>query len=478
MFHLYLLLIVLVISHTAMGQDERDDSIQVSLQHLEQKMRVMEKILLKIDKNFQTAKNNETCISQLNNSTEERLHLLEQKIEEMKNIMLSQLAGVKEEIILEVSTDISQLNDSIQENYQQLANQKKKMLSRLAAIKEEIIAQLNDSIQESYQQLTNQMKQIKRDIISQVSPQLQLLTPSNSCRIDGEMIKQDIVSEITTMKKLLSPMLQHYSFSSIGSFECNPAQSCKDIKNHNPNSTSGYYYIKKNNGPIIRVYCKMTSCKGVGGPWMRVVDFNADNTSQSCPSGLQLFTNIRRRCGMPSDGAGCASTMFDVHGIPYQKVCGKVTGYQEGSTDAFASSNGINGAYVDGASLTHGSNPRHHIWTLIAALDEAGTNRHAICPCTHRGGSATQLPSFIGSSYFCDTGSRSRFSYGKFYGDNPLWDGAGCGGSSTCCSFNTPPWFMKQLSSSTSDDLELRVCRNEPRSNEDVGLKSVELYLQ
>ena len=161
-------------------------------------------------------------------------------------------------------------------------------------------------------------------------------------------------------------------------------------------------------------------------------------------------------------------------------MCGKVIGYQERSTDAFSnhvSSNGING-YVDGASLTHGSNPRHHIWTLIAALDEAGTNRRSIYPCTHRGGSAAQLPSFIGSRYFCDTGSRRHYQIGTFYGDDPLWDETGCGGSSTCCSFNSPPWFMKQLSSSTSDDLELRVCRDEPRSNEDVGLKSVELYVR
>ena len=28
------------------------------------------------------------------------------------------------------------------------------------------------------------------------------------------------------------------------------------------------------------------------------------------------------------------------------------------------------------------------------------------------------------------------------------------------------------------DDIELRVCRDEIRSNEDVGLKSVELYVQ
>ncbi len=51
-------------------------------------------------------------------------------------------------------------------------------------------------------------------------------------------------------------------------------------------------------------------------------------------------------------------------------------------------------------------------------------------------------------------------------------------GSSTCCSFNNPPWFMKTLSSVTSDDLELRVFRDQLRFHEAVGLESVELYVQ
>ena len=184
---------------------------------------------------------------------------------------------------------------------------------------------------------------------------------------------------------------------------------------------------------------------------------------------------------MPSDGAGCASTMFDVHGIPYQKVCGKVIGYQEKSTDAFANfirRYSIEGAYIDGSSLTHGHNPRHHIWTFAAAYSE-DFNYNIVCPCTHRErNSAVNIPSFVENSYFCDTGVRNGRPNAVLYGDDPLWDGAGCGRASTCCSFNSPPWFMKQLSSSTSDDLELRVCRDQEQGNEDVGLKSVELYVQ
>ena len=308
-----------------------------------------------------------------------------------------------------------------------------------------IISQLNESTQESLQQLVNfveqRVEQAKREIVSNL---IQCLLPSN-----------------------------------IGQYECNPANSCREIKGRVPNSPSGYYYIKPTTGPTVHVYCEMTSCKGVGGPWMRVVDFNADNTSHSCPSGLQLFTNIRRRCGIPSDGGGCASTMFDIHGIPYQKVCGKVIGYQEGSTDAFYGTNLIDNTYVDGVSLTHGHHPRYHIWTFAAATGESYDLWYlTTCPCTRRHRIMPPIPHFVGNDYFCDTGTRGRWQLNTLYSDDPLWDGAGCGRNSTCCSFNSPPWFMKQLPSSTSDDLELRVCRGQPRSDEDVSLKSVELYVQ
>ena len=55
--------------------------------------------------------------------------------------------------------------------------------------------------------------------------------------------------------------------------------------------------------------------------------------------------------------------------------------------------------------------------------------------------------------------------------EDPLWDGVGCGSASTCCSFNNLPWFMRDLlAPGITDDIELRLCRDEIRSNEDVGL--------
>ena len=38
---------------------------------------------------------------------------------------------------------------------------------------------------------------------------------------------------------------------------------------------------------------------------------------------------------------------------------------------------------------------------------------------------------------------------------DPLWDGQGCGSNSSCCTFNSPPWFNAQLSPPTNDDIEV-----------------------
>ena len=54
---------------------------------------------------------------------------------------------------------------------------------------------------------------------------------------------------------------------------------------------------------------------------------------------------------------------------------------------------------------------------------------------------------------------------------------AGCGGTSTCCQFNNPPWFCKQLPQPTTDDIELRLCANGSYFNdEDIAIEQVELY--
>ena len=154
---------------------------------------------------------------------------------------------------------------------------------------------------------------------------------------------------------------------------------------------------------------------------------------------------------MNTDSPGCSSVV---------STC--VWEDQQKSTDAYSyhGQTTIHSYYVDGISLTHGS-PHKHIWTLAAALHEHNSYWSNVCPCTNtRNSQRAAIPSFVGHDYFCDTGSENHYQE-IFYGDDPLWDGEGCGQFSACCSWNSPPWFMKQLSSPTSDDIEMRLCADE-----------------
>ena len=115
------------------------------------------------------------------------------------------------------------------------------------------------------------------------------------------------------------------------------------------------------------------------------------------------------------------------------------------------------------------------MWTFAAALHEQYGDR-STCPCTMTGTTYTgALPPFVGNDFFCDTGTHNEFQY-TFYPDDPLWDGRGCGPTSSCCSFNSPPWFCKELY--TTDDIEVRVCTNARLSNEDITIEAIEVYLQ
>ena len=216
---------------------------------------------------------------------------------------------------------------------------------------------------------------------------------------------------------------------------------------------------------------------------MQVVKLDMTNSSHQCPPGTTLRTDLPKRlCGIGINGTGCSSTIFDLYGIDYSQVCGKIIGYQDETPDAFGEagcSKSIDGAYVDGISLTHGRNPRKHIWTFAAALDEVGSHLPSNCPCINRNlySSTTPPPNLVGNNYFCDTGSAERFQYTVFYGDDPLWDGAGCGPLNDCCILNNPPWFRNQLPSATADDIEMRICR-EPLVDEDTPVEIIEIYVQ
>ena len=215
------------------------------------------------------------------------------------------------------------------------------------------------------------------------------------------------------------------------------------------------------------------TCGGTGG-WRRVVYLNFTDPNTPCPSGWQLTSYSKRTCGKVSIST-CDSAIFAVSGGDYTRVCGRIIGIQDGGPDAFLKSStgaiGIDGLYVSGVSLTHGS-PRQHIWTFAAGYTEDFPSLPTVCPCDadHH----IPVPPFVGEDYFCESGLNRGIGLG-FYPDDPLWDGDGCTSKSTCCSFNNPPYFTKQLPSPTTDDLEARLCSFNTLSS---PVEFMELYVQ
>ena len=191
---------------------------------------------------------------------------------------------------------------------------------------------------------------------------------------------------------------------------------------------------------------------------MRVayLDMNMTNSNHQCPSSLhQRNDSGTRSCAVKTHSGSCSSVYYKLHGIHYSRVCGKIRGYPARSLNSFNSQRSIDTYYVDGVSLTYGVTSRNHIWTFAAEYgnSDCGTP-----------------PAFVGNNYFCD----KQYTGSSINLNNPLWDGEGCG-SFPPCHYNNPPWFYRQLSSSTTEDIEMRLCRNQDRNNEDITVDQVEI---
>ncbi len=275
----------------------------------------------------------------------------------------------------------------------------------------------------------------------------------------------------------------------LGISPSHPATSCKEILRQNKNSFTDHYWLKASNGSVVKMFCDMTrTYGGVTGGWTRVAQLDTIKNSKQCPDPLvRKLQEGKSLCARLSTGAGCSEVYYQTNKIVYNEVCGRVIGYQSGSTDGpsgghygtcYATNEArINCPYIDGISLTHGS-PRKHIWSFLSALDETGEDRNGICDCTNKNNRGlASTPNFVGHDYFCDTGSSNNWQ-NIFYPNNPLWDGDGCGPNSECCTFQNPPWFYKHLETSTNDNIELRLCRDEAVTNEDVLLEKIDIYVR
>ncbi len=259
------------------------------------------------------------------------------------------------------------------------------------------------------------------------------------------------------------------------------SQNCPTLDNVNGERMTVKQLIKGELSSIL------SSCGGDG--WRRVVFLNMSDPNETCPSNWNITTAPVRGCGRSSSGTfTCDSVVYPVRGQAYSSVCGRILAYHKGIALGFGAiwdhgQNTTEDAYVSGVSVTHGPpGARQHIWTFAGALNEVeiGYDRQYNCPCSNINVTwPYQLPAFIGSNYFCDTGNRGPgLSLSAFYQNDVLWNGSGCGSTSTCCEFNSPPSFSRSLPNFTKEDLEIRICGYVGRNDEDKIISLMEVYVK
>ena len=197
--------------------------------------------------------------------------------------------------------------------------------------------------------------------------------------------------------------------------------------------------------------------------------------SQNCPPPLQFHQDDDLRLCGKSDGRSCDSVNIPTYAQSYSKVLGKVRAYQYASTDAFfGHPQNIETYYVDGISITYGSSPRTHVWTYAVGQHQfvlpLRTSLLACCPSNGYGAGPWD---FVGDNYFCSSGNPNNYWSHKLY-NTTLWSNIQ-GNCSFCGKEDLS--FCVELETSTTEDLELRVCTDQPLFDEDIRIESIEFYI-
>ena len=172
---------------------------------------------------------------------------------------------------------------------------------------------------------------------------------------------------------------------------------------------------------------------------MRVA-YTQINETVECPRGFIKDQNNENVCIPNEAKPGCTSIEYPIN-MMYSKICGAVQGQGFKTVDGFGLDDtphqGINGSYLDGISITRGNTSRKHVWSFPITTH---------CHCN------SSVPDFVGADYSC-------LKYRS-------------------CDDNNPTWFLKTLTQASSDSVEVRVCRDQKRGYEDVGIESIQLYIQ
>ena len=232
--------------------------------------------------------------------------------------------------------------------------------------------------------------------------------------------------------------------------------NCSSIVKQSFTLLSGYHILTSSAGVLRRVYCDLTRTFGGNTTgWMRIAELDVNN----CPSGMRTgVVNNNTTCEVSEDKAGCTEILYPSFNIEYTLITGKIRAYQLRSVDGFknvpplinlrphipSNNSNISSNYLDGISITSNG---LHVWSFAAG-----------CDCI------TDKPSFIRDDFTCG-GREGIVAHPPEY----LWESQKCDTNST--------WFYKELPPTTAD-ISVRVCRDQARSDEDLALTVLELYIQ
>ena len=229
-----------------------------------------------------------------------------------------------------------------------------------------------------------------------------------------------------------------------------------------------------------------------GGPgWEKIAFY--DFSQQECPTDFTRLYGLYNNVSCEATNivwTTCnhyyysSSLPLLVQGRSYSSVCGRVRGHGWGDAfyNAIKFNYSLEQAYVDGVSLTHGPTGRRtHIWTFAAAYADGHPDTPSSCACSNTNKNWTHTtPGDVGDDYFCD--SNIQYTEGGTWEetdyDDDLWDGVGCGSSSSCCEWKDPPYFCKNLHNTTSEDMEIRLFSHHSTSYIIPTVSLIEIFVK